>query len=788
MRGIARYWAICLLAFVPAFMAYGARPGLMLARARQAMTENRYEVARQIADSVMTLSHNALTQVEALDLLAHADRALGDFAACDDAYKRALQLFTTSPSLAQYDNAATDDGRMYANMLLNYAQFQLALGRTDECMETLSRIPDGNNNTTGEAALRAMGVRATLAYRQDNPREALRILDEAIAKAQDSPSLPMLIQNRGFILNELRQYEQAYADLSHAAEILRGDARANAMASAALALAGTGDVDGALSLADRALSMLSAKREDNADYLIALRKKGEILINAGRKAEGVKVLRQFFDAERSRLIHALGGMPAQMRLDYWTMERPRLSQCLLAGDADASFMMDVALTRRELSLPDLRGRDDSRQKATAADLHRRLKPGQAAVAFILAPDVNGTMQYAAVTLPYRGKPRFISLFPDTLVSAPATVGDMSLADAIAVEDPGYKNILYRDTTLAERIWRPVLDALPSDVREIHFAPEGVFHLLGIENMPFRGAEDYKLIRHFSLLDMHQGNSGKGEALVVGGLDYDHAPTSATMTADAPAEDAGRNNMAYSELRRSIGANAGNRIFGYLPGTAAEAASVAAVIPGAVCRDTLSEEEFKNRVPGVTTLHVATHGYSLDCGTGRVAVMPGDTLAVDISLLRSGLALSGANVLGLDPRRQDGIISAREICDLDLSGVEMVVLSACQTAKGYITDESASGLIRALKIAGAGTIVATLWEVDDRATGMFMSKFHERRSAGDSTVDAFASARDALTEYGRRVERRSFSPAAMASRPDGTYIQQRPYADPWYWAPFILIDP
>lgn len=76
------------------------------------------------------------------------------------------------------------------------------------------------------------------------------------------------------------------------------------------------------------------------------------------------------------------------------------------------------------------------------------------------------------------------------------------------------------------------------------------------------------------------------------------------------------------------------------------------------------------------------------------------------------------------RAEDGLLSARELCDIDLTGTELVVLSACQTAQGVVSDEGPAGLVRGLKRAGVKTVIATLWSVDDKATALFMKALYE----------------------------------------------------------------
>lgn len=95
------------------------------------------------------------------------------------------------------------------------------------------------------------------------------------------------------------------------------------------------------------------------------------------------------------------------------------------------------------------------------------------------------------------------------------------------------------------------------------------------------------------------------------------------------------------------------------------------------------------------------------------------------LLLSGLVLAGANRAGRDGTmdREDDILTAEELAMLDLCGVELAVLSACDTGQGRVeVGEGVFGLRRALEIAGVRTVVMTAWPVPDRQARRWMHRF------------------------------------------------------------------
>ena len=132
---------------------------------------------------------------------------------------------------------------------------------------------------------------------------------------------------------------------------------------------------------------------------------------------------------------------------------------------------------------------------------------------------------------------------------------------------------------------------------------------------------------------------------------------------------------------------------------------------------------------------------------------------------SGLLMAGANnawngKFTLE-NVEDGILTADEISRLDLSKTQLVVLSACETAKGVIDPvDGVYGLQQAFKKAGVGTIVMSLWKIPDEATSLLMNSFYAALISGNEKHNAL---KKAMQEA------------------------QLKYKDPYYWAGFIILD-
>ena len=181
----------------------------------------------------------------------------------------------------------------------------------------------------------------------------------------------------------------------------------------------------------------------------------------------------------------------------------------------------------------------------------------------------------------------------------------------------------------------------------------------------------------------------------------------------------------------------------------------------------SETKFKS-TENTSILHIATHGYFMgdldDSDQERVFGVDKEK-AIQNPLLRSGLLFSGAtNSLNFDfsseQSDENGILTAFEVSNMDLRGTDLVIMSACETGLGKIMNgEGVYGLQRAFQVAGAKSVIMSLWTVNDQTTQELMVSFYSKYLAGEDVASAFNNARLEIKEK---------------------------YPMPYYWAAFKLL--
>lgn len=427
------------------------------------------------------------------------------------------------------------------------------------------------------------------------------------------------------------------------------------------------------------------------------------------------------------------------------------------------------------------------QQVSWKDELAQLKPGEAVIEFMhyrfSNPEPTDSVFYGALVLRAGDAgPSFVQLFEkkslDSLFGGHATRAGDYANSLYYFPKRGAKLVGKPQKNLFEMIWKPLEPKL-AEVKTVYFSPSGLLHRLNLGAIPVSMLETisdkYQLVQLGSsrqLIQPSEINFKNQEAWLLGDIRYD-----LDSTAFSPAE-----------LMASRGENLGNPVLARtedeetvsawqpLDWTGTEVETIegfykeAGGANTAIFGKSATEESFK-KLGGKTGsprhIHLATHGYFFpdppkfiksDRAVFRFSQNP---------MIRSGLVLANGNFTWLNgraprPEMEDGILTAFEISQMNLSNTELVVLSACETGLGDIRGkEGVYGLQRAFKIAGVKYLVMSLWQVPDQETSVFMIAFYKKMLTEKMAIpDAFRAAQK-----------------EMKAR----------FINPYQWAGFILVE-
>lgn len=398
---------------------------------------------------------------------------------------------------------------------------------------------------------------------------------------------------------------------------------------------------------------------------------------------------------------------------------------------------------------------------TYNDVRSCLGPNDRAIEFGMFYTSHDNAQYCALVLDAgTPQPRLIAL---------ATEKEYQEAMSEAYTKPDFYNLLWKK-----------LEGFLTIEGKIYFSPAGIFHKVGIEYLP--GTSNYQLYRLSSTreLAISYTLSKEDKAVVYGGLEYNMGADDRQQLLDKfygnqQQEVVFRDSPSLSDLKQQRAGLA------YLQGSEEETRAIGSLleknhIPMHWYTGMDGTEESFKYLSGkkVTLLHIATHGFyeKKDMSREIYNVGQGFSYAVsseDYFLSNSGLFLTGAgdylmNPDSFDKKMEDGILTSKELSRLDLRGLDLVVLSACQTALGDITSEGVFGLQRGLKKSGAHTIVMSLWKVNDKATQILMTEFYKNLFTMGDKQKALKEAQLYLKAYKNGI-----------------------YSSPSCWAAFVILD-
>lgn len=318
------------------------------------------------------------------------------------------------------------------------------------------------------------------------------------------------------------------------------------------------------------------------------------------------------------------------------------------------------------------------------------------------------------------------------------------------------------------IWNPI-EASIAKGSTVYYIPSGVMHGIALEALPLSDGttlgQHYDFVRLTSareIVNAHHSSKINRTATLYGGLQYSLDPQK--MEEESKAYE-------KSDLAGLVRSEYGKVGFKDLRNTKDEVKKIEKTLEDngfAVKAYSGSKGNAESFVAlsgkSSSIVHIATHGFYYTPDEAKDNdYLRGYTDAMSLS----GLVFAGGNAAWLGKKYSDGVLggvlTAKDIANLDFKGTELMVLSACKTGQGKVTAEGVFGLQRAFKKAGVGTIIMSLWNVDDKVTSEFMIAFYEQLT-------------DKANNWNKR---KAFEQTKELIR--------KKHHDPYYWAAFVMLD-
>ncbi len=404
----------------------------------------------------------------------------------------------------------------------------------------------------------------------------------------------------------------------------------------------------------------------------------------------------------------------------------------------------------------------AQQEVRWQQVQQTLKSTEAAIEFIryqfeiIHPE--DSIMYAALVLRPDSPPQIISLFEEKeliplLRGASGGNNFLKINDLYAKKTTGSKQ-----KSLYELVWQPLENSLKG-ITTIYCSPSGLLHRINLAAIPNADGKVFGDQRQLVVLGStrqlvipnSQTQNAANTAYLVGGVRYDSDSTGIAYANRGSSLRSILSDEALTFQPDSASITRGG-VLDYLPATAAEVRQIGQTLNAANITAKIdtgfyaTEEAFRQlgvKSPSPRIIHLATHGYFFPDPKGKgEKTNGGDQEQIfkmsEHPMIRSGLILAGAKEAWLTGQHpvglEDGILTAYEISQMNLSGTELVVLSACETGLGDIVgNEGVYGLQRAFKIAGAKYLMMSLWKVDDRSTQEFMTTFYKHWLTEKQTI-------------------------------------------------------
>ena len=433
--------------------------------------------------------------------------------------------------------------------------------------------------------------------------------------------------------------------------------------------------------------------------------------------------------------------------------------------------------------------DESKNTYDWKDIRSKLKQKEAALEFVEytgITDADSNEVYYAALLVHSGSAniQFIPLSRESQWRDLILSGSIKKIDYVnslySMNERGAVQVLPGKRNLYELLWLPIEKYLQG-VETIYYSCAGLLYRINLDAIPIKESESlgdkYHLIYVQStrqLLNSKDFTSLSSTAVLFGGIEFNMDSTLLNQNNNIEQRNMFNQTNSSNEFM--------NRMESWqtLPGTLKEVQSIEKILYTSgsktqLLSGTMATEESLKKLGcaeciSPKIIHIASHGFFFPDDERENIKYHHNVEPIfkesPLPLMRSGLILAGGNSgwqgqINSDAM-EDGVLTAMEISQLNLTNTELVVLSACETGLGDIQgNEGVYGLQRAFKIAGVKYIIMSLWQVPDKQTSLLMTTFYKKWLENKMTItDSFRAAQKELRDIG---------------------------LDPYQWAGFVLVE-
>lgn len=463
----------------------------------------------------------------------------------------------------------------------------------------------------------------------------------------------------------------------------------------------------------------------------------------------------------------------------YQLDEARINELGLNIDSieNAANLMEKELSKKS----DIFANERKTQQVTWKDIQKNLQNWEAAVEYIQfryydKKWTDSTVYYAMVVRPKYDYPIMVRICNEKELQNVLQSKTTRVNNEVSVNISQYVVNKENNKQLYKLIWAPI-DSLVDGIENVYLSVSGLLNKISFDCI---SNENNKLL--IDNYNIHYLNNTRSLVLkkspakltnntiaVFGGITY-----------DVPEDEMKKNSSIYTGLTsnntRST-PDAGKGIaWSYLSGTLVEAKNINELFIKTGWKTTIyssaqaNEEAFKSLTgeQSPTVIHISTHGFFFPAKKGKSEAdlnhNQNSFLSNTNPLYRCGLVMAGGNrvwqggkpIEGID----DGILTAYEVSNTYLESTDLVVLSACKTGLGEIKEgEGVYGLQRAFQVAGAKSVVMSLWQVPDKETVELMELFYTKWLKTNNKHESFRSAQ----------------------------LEMSKKYNPYFWAAFVMVE-